>query len=79
MHTAADSGRETIGWCDTRDAHDGRVDHHRQPACRNFVSDAAHTALLISQAREHDRNVTHRYPNGATTREAAYVDEHRPY
>jgi hypothetical protein len=70
---------EGTGWCDTRDAHDGRYDHARQPTCRNFVSDAEHTAHLIAEAAEHDRKVRHRYPNGATNPAAAYVADHRPY
>lgn len=74
------SGRESAtGWCDTRDKHDGRNDHPRSPNCRNFVSDAEHTAQLIEEAREHDRKARFRYPNGATNPAAAYVVEHRPY
>lgn len=79
MTTTSPAAQSTTGWCDTRDAHDGRYDHRRQPTCLNFVSDAEHTARLLAEAREHDRQVTHRYPGGATTREAAYIDEYRPY
>ena len=79
MNTTSSGAEFTTGWCDTRDAHDGRYDHRRQPTCRHFVSDAEHTARLLEEGREHDRNVTHRYPSGATTPEAAYIDEYRPY
>lgn len=70
---------DEYGWCDTRDVHDGRYDHDRRPTCRNFVTDAAHTARLESEAREHDSRVELRYSSGAVTPEAAYVAEHRPY
>lgn len=77
--TPPPSTDSTTGWCDTRDAHDGRFDHRRQRTCRNFVSDAEHTARLLAEAGEHDKGVTHRYPSGATTPEAAYVADYRPY
>jgi len=56
------AGHAVTGWCDARHVHDGRHDHTRQPTCRNFISDAAHTARLMTEAREHDRKVQHRYP-----------------
>jgi hypothetical protein len=56
------AGHAVTGWCDDRHVHDGRHDHTRQPTCRNFISDAAHTARLMTEAREHDRKVQHRYP-----------------
>jgi hypothetical protein len=67
------------GWCKTRDAHDGRYDHTGQPTCRNFVSDAEHTAPMTAEAIEHARKVQLRYPSGATNPAAAYVAEYRPY
>lgn len=69
----------TYGWCDTRGDHDGRYDHAQRISCRNFVSDAEHTARLIADASERDRKTTHHYPSGATNPAAAYVAEHRPY
>jgi hypothetical protein len=72
-------GKATIGWCETRDGHDGQFDHARQPTCLNFVSDAEVTAQLMAEARELDRKVEHRYPNGATNPAAAYVAEYRPF
>lgn len=79
MSNTPDAGPARYGWCDTRDAHDGRYDHARQPTCQNFVSDAEHTARLMAEAREHDRLVRHRYPNGETNAAAAYIAEYRPY
>ncbi|EIU64255.1 hypothetical protein [Mycobacterium intracellulare] len=43
------------------------------------MSDAEHTARLMAEAREHDRLVQHRYPNGETNAAAAYIAEYRPY
>jgi hypothetical protein len=73
------AGHAVTGWCDARHVHDGRYHHTWQPTCRNFVSDAEHTARLMTEAREHDRKVQHRYPDGATNLARAYVAEHRPY
>lgn len=71
--------RADEGWCDTRDDHDGRWDHRRLPSCRNFVSDAEHTDRMIAVAVEQDRQTIHRFPSGATTPEAEYVAQCRPY
>lgn len=67
------------GWCDTRDSHHGGYDHIRGESCVNFISDKDHTAKLMAEAVESDRRTTHHWPGDATTREAAYVAEHRPY
>lgn len=67
------------GWCDTRDDHDGRWDHARRPSCRNFVSDVEHTARMKADAVERDSQTIHRFPSGATTAEAEYVAQYRPY
>lgn len=69
----------TYGWCAQRVDHDGRYDHVRQPECRDFVSDAEHTAQLKAEAVDHDRKTVLRYPNGADSPAAAYVAEYRPY
>lgn len=82
MDNTTISGSEATptGWCDSRDPqHDGRYDHPRQPNCRNFISDSEHTARLIAEARDRDGKVTARYPSGAATPAAAYIDEYRPY
>lgn len=69
----------TIGWCDTRNDHQGQIDHTQRPTCQNFISDADHTARLIAEAADHDRRSTCRYPNGATNQAAAYIADYRPY
>jgi hypothetical protein len=55
------------GWCK---AH-GDV-HYHQDSCLEFESDAAFSARMIRESREHDRA-------NAGRQEAAYVAEYRPY
>jgi hypothetical protein len=33
----------------------------------------------MAAAAERGRKTTHHYPSGATTQEAAYIEEYRPY
>jgi hypothetical protein len=68
---------ENYGWC-SNPAHGG-TDHNRRSNCVRFISDQDATALLMAEARAHDRQAiaAGMAPDGGQA--ARYVAEHRPY